>query len=98
VPAAYRDPDLGDVAVDFLSTCDITGGNSGSPTLNGRGELVGLAFDTNWEGVVADFDFREEVSRSIHVGATYLRWVMDEVDGADHLLVEMGLPVVSPED
>jgi hypothetical protein len=98
VPAAYRDPDLGDVVVDFLSTCDITGGNSGSPTLNGRGELVGLAFDTNWEGVVADFDFREEVSRSIHVGATYLRWVMDEVDGADHLLVEMGLPVVSPEN
>jgi len=98
IPAAYRDPDLGDVAVDFLSTCDITGGNSGSPTLNGRGELVGLAFDTNWEGVVSDFDFREKVARSIHVSASYLRWVMDEVDGADHLLVEMGLPVASPED
>lgn len=98
VPVPYRDADLGDLAVDFLSTCDITGGNSGSPTLNGRGELVGLAFDTNWEGVIADFDFREEVSRSIHVGATYMRWVMDEVDDADHLLVEMGLPVVSKQD
>jgi hypothetical protein len=98
IPSAYRDPDLGDVAVDFLSTCDITGGNSGSPTLNGRGELVGLAFDTNWEGVVSDFDFRDEVARSIHVGATYMRWVMDEVDGAEHLLVEMGLPVTSPGD
>ncbi len=90
---AYVDPQLGSVPVGFLSTTDITGGNSGSATLNGRGELVGLAFDGNWEGVVSDFLFLDPIVRTIHVDAVYMRWVMDAVDGAHHLLREMGLPV-----
>ena len=97
VPGAYADRALDDVPVNFLSTCDITGGNSGSPTLNGRGELVGLAFDGNWEGVVSDFHFDPEVVRTIHVDAVYMRWVMDEVDRAHDLLREMGLPVITPD-
>jgi hypothetical protein len=95
--APYRDTKLGAVPVDFLSTCDITGGNSGSPTLNGKGELVGLAFDGNLEGVVSDFLFEDDIVRTIHVDATYMRWVMDEVDRAHELLVEMGLPVVTSD-
>ncbi len=97
VPVAFVDPQLGSVPVDFLSTCDITGGNSGSPTLNGRGELVGLAFDGNWEGVVSDYLFDDEVVRTIHVDAVYIRWVMDEVDRAHDLLREMGLPVLTAD-
>ena len=95
IPPGYLDPALGSVPVDFLSTCDITGGNSGSPTLNGRGELVGLAFDGNWEGMVSDYRFDPDVVRTIHVDAVYMRWVMDEVDRAHGLLREMGLPVLT---
>ncbi len=90
---AYLDAELRSVPVDFLSTCDITGGNSGSATLNGKGEIVGLAFDGNWEGVVSDFLFDPATVRTIHVDARYIRWVMDEVDHAHDLLREMGLPV-----
>ncbi len=95
VPPAYVDPELGRVPVDFLSTCDITGGNSGSPTLNGKGEIVGLAFDGNWEGVISDYAFDDDLVRTIQVDATYMRFVMDAVDGAHGLLREMGLPVYS---
>lgn len=95
VPEPYRSAKLGDVPVNFLATCDITGGNSGSPTLNARGELVGLAFDGNWEGVTSDYWLNPELTRSIHVDAMYMRWVMDAVDGAHSLLEEMGLPILS---
>ena len=87
----YADPVLGTVPVDFLSTLDITGGNSGSATLNGRGELVGLAFDGTLEGVVSDWQYDDTINRSIHVDARYMRWVMDKVDGAGRLLEEMGV-------
>jgi hypothetical protein len=96
VPEPYRDPELGVVPVNFLSTCDITGGNSGSPTLNGKGELVGLVFDGNWEGVVSDYLFVDEIVRSIHVDFAYVRWVMDEVDVAHDLMREIGVPVHTP--
>jgi hypothetical protein len=85
----YVDADLGDVPVDFLSDVDITGGNSGSATLNARGELVGLAFDGNIEGVASDWLFMPQVARTIHVDARYMLWVMDVVDGAHDLLREM---------
>lgn len=88
----YVDPSLGDVPVDFLSDLDITGGNSGSATINGRGELVGLAFDGIYEAVASDWMFQPEINRTIHVDARYMRWIMDAVDGADHLLREMGVP------
>ena len=69
-----------------------TGGNSGSPTLNSKGELVGLLFDGNYESLSAGWIFNPELTRSIHVDTRYMRWVMDEVDHAEHLLEEMGLP------
>lgn len=89
---AYGDPALGgELPVDFLSDLDITGGNSGSPTLNERGELVGLAFDGTTEGLASDVVFNGATTRVIHVDARYMLWNMDLLDGADHLLEEMGL-------
>lgn len=90
--AQYRMDSLGDVPVNFLSDVDTTGGNSGSPTLNSKGELVGLLFDGNYESLSAGWIFNSELTRSIHVDTRYMRWVMDEVDHAEHLLEEMGLP------
>ncbi len=88
----YADPTLGgDLPLDFLTDLDITGGNSGSPTLNGKGELVGLAFDGNKEGVASDVVFNPGPTRSIHVDARYMIWQMDAIDGADRLIREMGL-------
>ena len=90
--AQYRMDSLGDVPVNFLSDVDTTGGNSGSPTLNADGELVGLLFDGNYESLNAGWIFNPELTRSIHVDTRYMRWVMDEVDHAERLLEEMGLP------
>lgn len=88
---AYVDPELGELPIDFLADLDITGGNSGSPTLNARGELIGLVFDGNYEAMAADWVFMPEITRSIHVDIRAVLWVMDAVDGADHLLREMGV-------
>jgi hypothetical protein len=85
----YADAALGDVPVNFLSTVDTTGGNSGSPTLNARGELVGLLFDGTYESVSSDYLFDEVKTRSIHVDSRYMLWNMTEVDGATNLLGEM---------
>jgi len=79
------------VPVDFLSDVDTTGGNSGSPTLNGNGELCGLLFDGTYESLGSDFVVDPKITRSIHVDAVYMLWVMDAVDGAHNLLREMGL-------
>lgn len=87
----YADPALGELPVDFLADLDITGGNSGSATLNARGELIGLAFDGNYESIASDWLFQPKVTRSIHVDIRYVLWIMDAVDGADHLLTEMGV-------
>jgi hypothetical protein len=82
---------LGSVPVDFLSTVDTTGGNSGSPTLNSRGELVGLLFDGAWESLLSDWYYEPERVRSIHADVRYMLWVMDRVDRAHGLLREMGI-------
>ncbi len=88
----YADTALGgELPVDFLSDLDITGGNSGSPTLNDKGELVGLAFDGNREGLASDVVFNPATTRTIHVDARYMIWNMDLLDNADHLIKEMGL-------
>ena len=88
----YADPSLGgDLPVDFESDLDITGGNSGSPTLNDKGELVGLAFDGNKEGLASDAVFDGKTTRTIQVDARYMIWTMDLLDNADHLIKEMGL-------
>lgn len=78
------------VPVNFLSDLDITGGNSGSPVLNGRGELVGLAFDGNWESVSSNWVFDPTMTRMISVDHRYMVWVMDKVFPAPNLLEEMG--------
>mgnify|MGYP000461600292 CR=1 FL=1 len=90
----YADAALGDLPVDFIADLDITGGNSGSPVLNARGELVGLAFDGNIEGVASDVVFNHETTRTIMVDARYMMWVMDAIDGADNVLSEMGVKPV----
>jgi hypothetical protein len=80
-----------DIPVNFLSTVDTTGGNSGSPTLNATGELVGLLFDGTYESVASNFLFDPITTRSIHVDTRYMLWNMAEVDGAINLLREMGI-------
>jgi hypothetical protein len=87
----YVLPAIGDVPVDFLSTVDTTGGNSGSPTLDGKGELVGLLFDGTYDTIASDFLFDRVNTRSIHADARYMLWVMTEVDGASYLVKEMGV-------
>jgi hypothetical protein len=94
-PTPYLDPKLNDVPVDFLSTVDTTGGNSGSATLNCQGELVGLLFDGTFDTVAADYLFDKEKTRSIHVDTRDMLWVMTEVDKATRLLEEMGFPTSS---
>jgi len=93
IDPAYVDPQIHALPVNFLSTVDTTGGNSGSPTLNAKGELIGLLFDGNYESMASDYLVDPKVTRSIHVDIIYTLWVMDAVDGAHNLLEEMGLPV-----
>jgi hypothetical protein len=88
---AYADERIGSVPVNFLSTLDSTGGNSGSATLNGRAELVGLLFDGTYESIISDWDFLVDKTRSIHVDIRYILWVMEQLGGAEHLMKEMGL-------
>ena len=84
-------PELGTLPVDFMSTVDITNGNSGSSTLNAKGEFVGLAFDGTIEGVVSDWMYDPKINRTIHVDSRFMLWTMEKVDGADRLLKEMGV-------
>lgn len=83
---------LGTVPVNFLSNLDITGGNSGSPVLDAHGKLVGLAFDGNWESVSSNWLFDPTMNRMISVDQRYMRWIMQEVFPAPHLLQELGVP------
>jgi hypothetical protein len=85
----YEDASLGDVPVDFISTNDITGGNSGSPILNGRGECIGAAFDGNYESISSDYLFIEDMTRAINVDSRYILFIMDKMSGAKRLIGEM---------
>lgn len=85
----YYEKSLDSVPVNFLATLDITGGNSGSPVLNSRAELVGLAFDGTLDSVLSDWDFNPVTTRTIAVDARYMLWQMSEVDKAQNLLHEM---------
>jgi hypothetical protein len=87
----FKDPVLGTVPVDFLSSADTTGGNSGSAVMNKRGELVGLNFDSTYESITKDWYFDPVITRAIHVDIRYMLWVMKEVDHADNLLKEMAI-------
>ena len=85
----WADPLLGSVPVGFLTDGDTTGGNSGSPTMNGDGEVVGLNFDRVWENVAGDFGWSPERSRNVNVDLRYALWMMERVDGANALVKEL---------
>ena len=84
----YASP-KGYMPVCFLTTNDITGGNSGSPVMNGNGELIGLAFDGNWESMSGDIAYEPELQRTIVVDIRYVLWLMDVYSGAKRLVDEM---------
>jgi hypothetical protein len=87
----WADPDLGDVPLCFLSTADTTGGNSGSPVVDGRGRWIGLNFDRVWENIAGDFGYHPARSRNVIVDVRYLLWMLDEVEDASALLEELGV-------
>ncbi|HNQ13062.1 MAG TPA: S46 family peptidase [Bacteroidia bacterium] len=79
----------GQLVVNFTTTNDITGGNSGSPVINGKGELIGLAFDGNWEAMSGDIAFDSTYKRTICVDARYVLWVIDKYAGASNIINEL---------
>jgi hypothetical protein len=87
--------DASKIPLDFLSNADTTGGNSGSPVVNGSGELVGLNFDRVWENVANDFGYNPELARNISVDVRFLLWLLRDVEKADGLLKELGVRQVS---
>lgn len=86
----YADAD-GKLRVCFISNNDITGGNSGSPVINGNGELVGCAFDGNWEAMSGDIAFEDKMQRTISVDIRYVLFIIDKYAGAKHIVDEMTL-------
>ncbi len=95
--ALYKAKDYGQYAVDgtipvaFLSNTDITGGNSGSAVINGKGELIGTAFDGNWEAMSGDIAFEPSLQRTISLDIRYTLFIIDKYAGAKHLVDEMTL-------
>ncbi len=87
----YADKETGDMHLCFLSNNDITGGNSGSPMFNGRGELIGLAFDGNWEAMSGDISFDNSLQRCIGVDIRFVLFVIDRWGHADNIIRELGL-------
>ena len=87
----YIDRQRNDLVVGFITTNDITGGNSGSPVLNGNGELIGLAFDGNYEALDHKIHFDKDLNRTICVDVRYVLWCIDILGGAGHLVSELRL-------
>jgi hypothetical protein len=85
----WVDPALGGVPLNFLTTLDSAGGNSGSPTLNAQGEVVGLVFDRTYEAMSADWEFDPGLTRSIHVDVRFLLWLLSTEDSSQWLLEEL---------
>ena len=85
----YADKRTGDMHLCFLSNNDITGGNSGSPMFNGKGELLGLAFDGNWDAMSGDISFDDNLQRCIGVDVRYMLFVIDKWGKADNLIKEL---------
>ena len=81
----------GQMPIDFAATTHTTGGNSGSPVMNGKGELIGINFDRNWEGVGGDIQFLPDYQRSIIVDIRYVLFIIDKFAGATHLIEEMDI-------
>jgi hypothetical protein len=79
----------GEMIVGFISNNDITGGNSGSPVMNARGELIGLAFDGNWEAMSGDIIFEPDLQRTISVDIRYVLFIIDKFAGAKNIIDEL---------
>ena len=88
---AAKKIDATKVPLNFMSDADSTGGNSGSPMVNGRGELVGLNFDRPWENVANDFGYNPDVARNISVDIRFFLWLLEDVQHADYVVRELGL-------
>lgn len=87
----YKDARTNDLVVGFITTNDITGGNSGSPVLNGNGELIGLAFDGNYEALSHKIAFDKDLNRTICVDIRYVLWCIDKLGGAKNIIGELTL-------
>ena len=87
----YADKSKNDLIICFITTNDITGGNSGSPVLNGKGELIGLAFDGNYEALSHKLAFDKDLNRTINVDIRYVLWCIDKLGGATNIIKELKL-------
>jgi V8-like Glu-specific endopeptidase len=87
----YIDKQRNDLVIGFISSNDITGGNSGSPVLNGKGELIGLAFDGNYEALSHKLAFDKDLNRTINVDIRYVLWCIDKLGGAQNIIKELKL-------
>lgn len=87
----YVDPSVNDIVVGYITTNDITGGNSGSPVLNAKGELIGLAFDGNYEALSHKIKFDKDLNRTICLDVRYLLWVVEKLGGATNIIQELDL-------
>lgn len=87
----YADPNVNDIVVGYITTNDITGGNSGSPVLNAKGELIGLAFDGNYEALSHKIAFDKDLNRTINVDVRYVLWVIEKLGGATNIINELDL-------
>ena len=85
----YADKTRNDLIICFITTNDITGGNSGSPVLNGNGELIGLAFDGNYEALSHKIAFDKDLNRTINVDIRYVLWCIDKLGGATNIIKEL---------
>ncbi|MES2773578.1 MAG: S46 family peptidase [Bacteroidota bacterium] len=85
----YMDPKYKDIVVSFITTDDITGGNSGSPVLNSNGQLIGLAFDGNYEALSHKINFDKDLCRTIVLDIRYLLWCVEKLGGASNLIKEL---------
>jgi len=87
----YADAEAKDIVVSFISSNDITGGNSGSPVMNAKGELIGLAFDGNYEALSHKIKFDKDLNRTINLDVRYLLWVVEKLGGATNIIAELDL-------
>lgn len=87
----YIDKKRNDLVINFITTNDITGGNSGSPVIDGRGNLIGLAFDGNYEALSHKIQFDKDLNRTINVDIRYVLWCIDKMGGAKNIINELTL-------